>query len=256
MSGLRQGLAIQIVFYAIRFVETRNFRKYLVYILLATSIHWTAIILLPLYFLFNKQISQKLTIFIFLTCLIIFTFQIKWLEGILGDMLIRFNALSLLSDKINSYTINETLAKVRGWDLYSIYNFTRILFIVVVINKYKNKIRDHIQHVNILYNFVIFELICIFGLFEFLEISERLKFYFAIAEIILLGSIIFLFRIKSRIVTLPIFVFVIALNAYPFLLEVPSTIAYHPYQNYLFYKMFDLKSDGYQRLIQHAISHE
>lgn len=44
-------------------------------------------------------------------------------------MLIRFNALSLLSDKINSYTINETLAKVRGWDLYSIYNPLHVFYL-------------------------------------------------------------------------------------------------------------------------------
>lgn len=257
MSGIRQGLAIQIVLFSVKYISAKNFRKFLLCILLATSIHWTAMILLPLYFFVNKRISVKYTISIFFISIIIFTLKIKWLGTILGDLVGPLNAFATLSNKLTVYTTNDVFSLERGWDLFSVYNFVRIALIIFVLHILKNKLSKSIPSFNILYNFILLELICIFCFFEFFEISERLRFYFAIAEVILLSNILFVLRNHIvRIFGLILLAGGIFLNAYPFLLQFPSTVAYHPYQNYMLYTIFDLKSDGYSRLQEHKISHE
>ena len=257
MSGLRQGLAIQIVLFSLRFITERKFKQFLLCIVLATSIHWTAIILLLLYVFANKKVSIKYTVFLFFISIVIFTFKIKWVGGVLGDLAGSLNAFSTLSNKLTVYTTSEVFSKERGWDLFSIYNFLRITIIVLLAHLFKNKMEKNLPHFTIFYNFMLLELVCIFCLFEFFEISERLRYYFTIAEIIFLANLIFILRNHIvRIFALMLLTICIFLNAYPFLLQFPSTVAYQPYQNYLIYTIFDLRSDGYSRLQEHKASHE
>lgn len=64
-------LAVAIVLYAITFIEERNLKKYFMYILLATSIHTTAITMLPLYFFFNLRISKFLGVVLIILSFVI-----------------------------------------------------------------------------------------------------------------------------------------------------------------------------------------
>lgn len=257
MSGIRQGLAIQIVLFSVRYISQKEFNKFIFCIIIATTIHWTAILLLPLYFFANKKISTGYTIFFFLMSFVIFTFKIKWIGVLLGGFVDQINSFTMLSDKVAVYTTNEIFSQQRGWDLYSFYNFVRISIIILVMHFYNNHFTKSILNFNIFYNFIIFELVCIFCLFEFFEISERLRFYFTIAEVIVLSCSLFVFKNHIvRIFLLLILALGVFLNAYPFLLNFPSTIAYHPYQNYIIYELLDLRSNGYSRLQEHRGSHE
>ena len=60
MNIARQGLAISIVFYALSFIPTRNVRKYLKWMLVATLFHYSTMIMLPVYLL-NRVISNRIT---------------------------------------------------------------------------------------------------------------------------------------------------------------------------------------------------
>lgn len=257
MSGIRQGLAIQIVLFSLKYIPEKKFNHFLFFIILATSIHWTAILLLPLYLFANKRISKIYTILFLIISVIIFTFKIKWLHALMGGLVNQINSFTMLSDKVQTYTTDEVFSQQRGWDLFSFYNFVRITIIIIIMNIYKKNFINSVSNFNIFYNLIIIELICIFCLFEFYEISERLRFYFTIAEVVILSSFIFFFKNHIvRIFILMIIGFGIFLNAYPYILQFPSTIAYHPYQNYLLHNIFDLSSDGYSRLQEHKASHE
>ncbi len=56
---VRQMAAASIFMYSIRFVEERKFLHYLLCILLATSFHTSAIYLLPIYFIVNRNYSNR-----------------------------------------------------------------------------------------------------------------------------------------------------------------------------------------------------
>lgn len=61
MNQIRQMAAISIVLYSIRFIEERNWKKYVIWILIAAGIHNSALIMLPCYFItmFKLQSRKK-----------------------------------------------------------------------------------------------------------------------------------------------------------------------------------------------------
>lgn len=56
-NGVRQSLAMAIIFSGYGFLRDRKFVKYTLLILLASTFHSTAIIMLPVYFLLSKNVS-------------------------------------------------------------------------------------------------------------------------------------------------------------------------------------------------------
>ena len=55
----RQILAAGICFWAVKYIEENKFFKYLFWILLASTIHTTALIMIPMYFILKMQITRK-----------------------------------------------------------------------------------------------------------------------------------------------------------------------------------------------------
>ncbi len=247
MSGLRQGLALQILFFSYRYIITKDFKKFCWFVILAGSIHWTAFIFILLYFIVQRD-WKKLAPFIIIISLLFFTFQFKWLKSILDQLNVMLKSYSLISGKIGAYTTNDTLSQSRTWSLFSIYNCLRIIIIYFVYLNFRIKEKKYY----VFFNFLMIEFICFFLLAELTEISERFRFYFAIAEIVLIGAFFELQKVHFKRHLLYLFVFFIAfVNSYAFFLNGPGTIAYQPYQNYIYYKIFEKKSTGVERLIQH-----
>lgn len=59
-SGLRQATATAICITAHRYLKERKFKKYCLIVLLAATIHKSALIMIPVYFLFKIKISLKM----------------------------------------------------------------------------------------------------------------------------------------------------------------------------------------------------
>lgn len=57
LNAMRQMMAIAIFLYAIKFIKERNFKKYLLYIVLASLIHKSVLLLLPIYFLYGVKLK-------------------------------------------------------------------------------------------------------------------------------------------------------------------------------------------------------
>lgn len=64
LSGIRQAAALAIVAFAIRFAASREPARYFVLISLAASLHFTALVYFPLYFLFRRKYSQVTVLFL------------------------------------------------------------------------------------------------------------------------------------------------------------------------------------------------
>ncbi|MDC8098919.1 EpsG family protein [Chryseobacterium rhizosphaerae] len=254
LSGLRQGLAIQIFFYSIRYIESKKFFKYMCAILLAVTIHWTSILLLPMYFVLNKKASIRNVIIIIVASTVIFSFQIKWLGAFMGDILSQINGFTLLAGKVNAYTTNDVFSQNRGWNMYSFYVYIKIILLLAITYKKRNDIikDEKSKYFNIFFNLSLAQFFCIFTFYEFYEMSERFKFYFLISEVVLFPWIIvsFYFKFQKQIISFVCIIFVF-FNSYIYLLELPTAIAYTPYQNYIIYKLMDKESTGYQRLKEH-----
>lgn len=58
LNVMRQGIAISIAFYAFSFILERNFKKYLIWMIMASLFHISALLLIPLY-LVNRLIKPE-----------------------------------------------------------------------------------------------------------------------------------------------------------------------------------------------------
>lgn len=84
---VRQHLAMVVVFLSYKYIINKNFKKYLITVFLAFILHQTAIIALPLYFLYNVRSKKKLLLsLILITVFLYFGFSYL-LKTVGGDML-------------------------------------------------------------------------------------------------------------------------------------------------------------------------
>ena len=59
LNGMRQSVAIAIFFYALKFIEKRKLKKYLLCLLFAFSFHTTALLYIPFYWITRVRITSK-----------------------------------------------------------------------------------------------------------------------------------------------------------------------------------------------------
>lgn len=71
LNTMRQMIAISIFLYAIKFIKERNFKKYLIYMLIAMSIHTSSVILIPIYFIYGVRLNTEKTILILFLSIIL-----------------------------------------------------------------------------------------------------------------------------------------------------------------------------------------
>ena len=64
MSGLRQSLALSIFFYSIQYIYNGRFSKFMLFIMLAASFHWSAYLLIFMYFIIRRRFSTRATIYL------------------------------------------------------------------------------------------------------------------------------------------------------------------------------------------------
>ena len=254
MSGLRQALALAIFLFSCQYIHERKFYRFFLLIVLATLFHWSSIVLLPLYFVCSRRLSLFTIVAFMIPALIIFFFSIRWLDAIITLILPFFSNESLLT---KGYIYTTTTEFTGGWklNLTTIFNISLSLAILILLITYRQELETRFKYFNLFFNLFFIQLVIYFSCSELPEIAERMKLFFVVANVILLPYFIPLFRItKDRI-----FAFCcIALYAFAlsrtYLLERSATIAYHPYQNYIIYKAFDIPSTGNARLEQHIIN--
>lgn len=86
MNGIRQYLAAAIVFFATKYLLNGDFKKYALMILLASTVHKSAFVLLPIYFVVRREAWTKVT-FILLTLSIFIVLGFNTFSGMLFSAL-------------------------------------------------------------------------------------------------------------------------------------------------------------------------
>ena len=74
-SGMRQAIAIGICFYLLKYIENKQFIKFLIGVFIASLFHFSAIVYIVSYFIYRIQISDKIRDVSLL--LVLFTFAFK-----------------------------------------------------------------------------------------------------------------------------------------------------------------------------------
>ena len=198
---VRQWIAIAILFYSITYIQKNKFIPFIALVLIASSIHRSALIFIISWWIFKINISTKkillsLCLTIFLSY-IIESFLFSFL-GSIGMRVIQARLSIYMDDSYNSglkENINFTLVLIKGF-----INRAFILFIslYIYIKNSENKIlRGYIN---------LYWLGCIlfFSLISISPALARLAYYFDFIQVILISYImLFSFRtITNRIIAL------------------------------------------------------
>ncbi|UOQ50326.1 EpsG family protein [Gracilibacillus caseinilyticus] len=171
----RQFIAVTIVLFAIKYILRRSFVKYVIFILIATQFHMSAIICIIFYFL-NFKKSTLIQYLYYL--MIIFT------PIVLPFLIILISKIPLFQE----YTTTYELGNPFQIDfIYSAKTFFWFLILVGPIIFYKNGVVN--QKYNVLFNILILELPLVY-MGNFNLFANRLALFPQIIQIIIIPLVI------------------------------------------------------------------
>ncbi len=198
---IRQALALSLFFVAIPYLLERRFIKYFAIILCASTIHISALVLLPFYFFLNKNFNVIILYSVIILCFYLNLTEIKVpLLSYLSNVLPIPDA-SL--DKMYIYSLEEEFASVSN---------KQIVFALLFVF-FKNKLPSN-KMTNLLVNLYFFGILLATLFNEIPQFAFRTKAYFLWTDVILIVLIIQ--HIAKKYITLKIVLYLIVAIIYSF----------------------------------------
>lgn len=242
----RQSIAASMTFFAMRYVNDKNFLKYMLVLLVASCFHRAALIMIPLYFFFIQRYSTKNLLLFFILGAVLMLLQIPWFKTIFLN--ISFFLGDIFGEGFRDRAVNYVNSEIYGVPRpIGIGFFLNMALLLVIL--WRRKYIEEYKYANIFINmFFVANVIYYYG-YELIEISNRFRFLLLISVIV-----VFPYLIEGFIIYTNKLIVFVAIAIYAFLfnrgiyLEYPEASAYNPYQNYIVYKLLDKKSTGEERL--------
>ena len=240
MSGIRQCIALNLFFISLDFIIKRDIFKYIAIILVASLFHITSLVLIPLYFILNINFKSWLLISFVFIGILISVFQISWVDSFFDNFT---NSLytNYIIGKLSRYSAR---GDSRNFGIGFILNSA--IFLICLVNRKKFKEN---KLFNLLLNMYVISMFFYYHTWELNELSSRFRLYFSLGNVILFTLLIDAY--KEKIYKSLVFIFIVSFSLFYsriYIFEMPEGIAYNPYQNYVIYELFDLKSTGKERL--------
>jgi hypothetical protein len=169
---MRQALAMVIVMYALRYAERDNFMKYLLLTLLAAAMHYSALVVLPFYFV------RKMKVELGISLIVIGLFFVLFITGITQTMMKKvYEIIPFYSHYANNnhyLTVEKISTGLGALLMLVMYTFSIV---------YKNKINRPV-----LTNFLFFGILILLFSAGNLNIARIAK-YFLFVSIYTLGTV-------------------------------------------------------------------
>lgn len=197
---VRQYVAVAITFYAIYYIEQRRFFHFLLFVLLATSIHYSSLVFLPAWWIYHANISRKkMMIFLLLSLFAssLMSYFLQNIGGLLGQgILMRTEGYV---EEGYDYSDNATLSPQQTI-IKAIINRGGILLIGFYLY---DKACEEISNVRNLFNLYCFGSVLFFLSSPIALTLSRMSWFYDFAQILIIPSIFV--QVKNRIVSLLIF---------------------------------------------------
>jgi transmembrane protein EpsG len=239
MSGIRQSIALSILFYAFKPLSENKLSRYLFLVFMAGMFHFSALIFIFGIFL-TKKINRSVILTLFTIGMIFFVFRIRWMVPSIDSLYTLFSDNYLYLRMWNYTIMDSVVGKERPIFIMLFVNSFLYLFYFWGREKYtENGIRS-----TVFFNLYTLFMLVTFFFWEISDFGVRFGLYFSIGLIICLPYILQYFKKPLNIFVVSLIVFYGFINIRPIILEYRSVISYNPYQNYIIYSVFDLKSTG------------
>lgn len=232
----RNMLAVYVFLFSLKSLKERRFGHYLGWTLLATSFHYSALIVLLFYFLVNIKVSNKSIIIVFIAInLLLLDPSIVFF--LLAKALSFIPAIAL---KIEGYTVGEEAMTTGSGKLLSVGFFVHTLFLFIILYS-RNRI-EQIQNGRFIFNMsVLFVFIFRIGLS--ILIFSRIQLYISMFYAIAIAYSLYSFKRKFRLFYVCCIFFVSIISNKMQM----SQVFFVPYTNYLFYFDKDLPYEYRER---------
>lgn len=183
----RQWIAIAIFLYALNFAFEKKLLKFLFVMVIATSFHTSAILMLPLYFILQLEVNLKNMFVVFISTLII---------GLNFESTLSYIAKMLPMLNVNNYIrfFNSIFATSGGggW-AYTFLLFSVFIFMIVSKKGYDEKIVNSDKH------FLLMGVATFFSLFSpFSMIFLRVQLYLMPIVLVTLPNVVFIQNEKVK----------------------------------------------------------
>lgn len=184
MMQIRAGLAIAVVVWALQYIEKRNFWKFLFVVLVATTLHHSAIFILPVYWLYRIPFTFKRIILIlgisFFAAAMASTFIISHITNISNEM-----------NFATTYTL-ETSQYTQGKGLLNpmLYYQSAVLLLY---SYHEKKLSQSTPCYKTIRNGYLYSTIVLIILSSFGTLSGRLSTIYSTFEVFMLPSFLLLF---------------------------------------------------------------
>lgn len=76
-NGVRQWLSIAILMYSIKYIKSKELWKFLLFVVIASTFHITAFVFIPLYWILNIKVNNKIRIVMLILCIAIVVFLLS-----------------------------------------------------------------------------------------------------------------------------------------------------------------------------------
>lgn len=184
MNGLRQFMVAAIIFSCMGLIIKNKKWTFFILILLLSTIHNSALIMIPVYFIVRQEAwSKKVIIFIIISI----------------GLFIGFSSIFGMFSSLLETTQYGLYVETFGTDAFAGANVLRVIVAavpVVLAFIYKDKLNEILEHYNIFVNFSILNfLVILFASYNW--IFARLEMYFGLYNLILLPAI-FLYCFDSK----------------------------------------------------------
>lgn len=209
-SACKQGIALSILMFSLKYIYDRKPIKFVVCVVIACLFHSTAIVFLLVYFFLNSKgnlSTMKKIIIIMASILVIIN-----LQSILGHV---------MNGRYGDYAISIVEGKNRTFWLYSVMTFFFIIF--------RKRMVENDKRNELLIMMMVVGTLCQYLGFSN-AFAKRIGEYFLMAQVFLIPQSVYLFTKESRkLANLLIFIYIVAI----FLIANPiasSGMGFVPYQ--------------------------
>ncbi|NQP34740.1 EpsG family protein [Streptococcus suis] len=219
MNQSRQMLSISIIFYSFTYLIDRKIIGYMLLVLLAASIHNSAVIMIPFYFIANLKINKKIIAIYIISALLILLFSNRIIQ------LIASTSYGVIYSSTDYFQSSSS----------SFFNlFVRIVMLIGILIFYKKLINTS-ERYSLLINLIIW---C--TLFQIITLQvyifARITTYFFVAYILLIPAVISLFKFNYKTKFIASLVVILGFSLYHYIYYV-NTAVDSGYNNY--YSIFE-----------------
>ena len=225
-NPMRNCIAIAIFIVSARFVIEHKFWKFLLCMLLASSFHFTAIVMILVYPMLNHNVKSWIYVLLFLSINIVFSDR----EMVINVINSTLGRIPYIEKKIFEYLILDSeFAKGKLFSFGMLWQIG--IFILLIC--YRDRIINYIDGAKGLFVFNAVMFYMLFLRFAMtIEAFSRIQLYFSVFLAIAVGLVLLSFDYKSRIIYICVLLLV---SLYICFGKITITSRYVPYSNVVSY---------------------